>query len=289
VYKRISVQDSGEENIEDYFPEAVSFILTHIGPNQRVLVHCEEGQSRSPTIVIAWMMKHLNITLKEAYEKFLGIVGEDYVGINDGFKRQLMNWDVLLHDHKSIDFFSARSKNVTRKYSNTLLLENVSQSLPNLPSLKKEHDVPTSLLTSVQTSPKKRKERSISSKQFTKNKRQRLYDNTEFHHVIECATEERAHGAAERVNDAEKRESEVEKRAYEAEKRAVEAEKRVVEAEKRVCKAEIRASEAEKRVVEAEKRAVEAEKRVCKAEIRASEAEKRASEAEKRVVETENG
>jgi len=233
VYKRIDVQDSGDEKIEDYFPEAVTFILDHIGPDRRVLVHCEEGQSRSPTIVIAWMMKYFNITLKEAYEKFLGIVGEDYIGINDGFLRKLMDWDVLLHNHKSMDFFG-RSKNVSRKYSESnMTLREENESIPNPPI---EHDLPTSPLPVPHTLPKER-----NWNQTPVKKRKRLSDNSErIIRVIDLDSVELA--------------TDVEKRAHEAEKRASEAEKRASEAEKRASEAEKRAHEAENRAMEAEKR-----------------------------------
>jgi len=257
VYKRIDVQDSGDEKIEDYFPEAVTFILDHIGPDRRVLVHCEEGQSRSPTIVIAWMMKYFNITLKEAYEKFLGIVGEDYIGINDGFLRKLMDWDVLLHNHKSMDFFG-RSKNVSRKYSESnMTLREENESIPNPPI---EHDLPTSPLPVPHTLPK-RKERNWN--QTPVKKRKRLSDNSErIIRVIDLDSVELATDVEKRAHEAEKRASEAEKRASEAEKRAHEAENRAIEAEKRAHEVENRAMEAEKRAHEVENRAMEAEKRL---------------------------
>jgi len=271
VYMRINVQDSGDEKIENYFPDAVAFITTHIGPGQRVLVHCEEGQSRSPTIVIAWMMKHFNLPLKEAYEKLLVIVGEDNIGINDGFKQQLMNWDVTLYSHKSMDFFGGRSRTPTRKYSESKITppkENLTQSLPDTAI---EHD-----LTS-HTSSKKRKERSDSCQNFTQNKRQHLpIDNTDDVAVVEVKDNE--------LEDANELDDNEEKMARAAEKRARESEIRAQLAEERAHKADERAHETEKRASEAEKRAEQAERRAAEAEKRAAEAEKRASKAGKRVV-----
>lgn len=55
---RIPVVDDRDSRIQDYFPEAVSFIDTALlqAPENVVLVHCKHGQSRSATILAAWLM-----------------------------------------------------------------------------------------------------------------------------------------------------------------------------------------------------------------------------------------
>jgi len=103
-YKRISISDSGESPIERFFLESIQFIEHHL-QNGKVLVHCKEGLSRSPTMVIAFAMKYFGITLKEAYKKIIEKVGLN-ININDGFKQQLMNWDLQLNFCQSYDFFS---------------------------------------------------------------------------------------------------------------------------------------------------------------------------------------
>jgi len=320
VYRRISVIDSCSENIELHFPEAIEFINQHASLGKRVLVHCEEGQSRSPTIVIAWMMKDHNTNLKDSYTKFTEFVGEEFFHINDGFKKQLMNCDMMLYNCHSTDFLGSRTRTPTRKLE-----------LNNTPSE-----------VTMSESPKKPRE---SPRKVTGFKRQRLekhddaenYGDTEKHgdtekydhieklgdaekHVdtdnngyaekygdiekhdaekyghIEkygdaekCADEakSRADDAESSTGDTEKRASEAESHAGEAEKRASAAEKRAARAENRATKAENRASEAENRASEAEKRASDAEKRASEAEIRASDAEKRAHHAEKRSADAE--
>ena len=55
---RIPVVDDRDSRIQDYFPAAVAFIDTALllSPWNVVLVHCKHGQSRSATILAAWLM-----------------------------------------------------------------------------------------------------------------------------------------------------------------------------------------------------------------------------------------
>ncbi|XP_031566438.1 dual specificity protein phosphatase 16-like [Actinia tenebrosa] len=66
-YMRIPVRDSVQENIIDWLPTAFEFIDKAREANSRVLVHCFAGKSRSATIAIAYIMKHLGLPLDEAY------------------------------------------------------------------------------------------------------------------------------------------------------------------------------------------------------------------------------
>lgn len=64
-YLWIPIEDNLNENIAKYFNVAYDFIEQDEG---KVLVHCMQGVSRSPTIVISYLMKKMKMTYDEAYK-----------------------------------------------------------------------------------------------------------------------------------------------------------------------------------------------------------------------------
>ena len=65
---RINISDSRDdnENIAQYFTKCIEFIETNKDNN--ILIHCNEGVSRSVTIVLAILIKKYNYDLKNAIE-----------------------------------------------------------------------------------------------------------------------------------------------------------------------------------------------------------------------------
>lgn len=67
VYHRVSVEDDGSESMLPHFAVACDFIHTHRARGA-VLVHCKGGISRSPTMVVAYLMRHERLPMLDAME-----------------------------------------------------------------------------------------------------------------------------------------------------------------------------------------------------------------------------
>ncbi|XP_076841186.1 dual specificity protein phosphatase 5 [Brachyhypopomus gauderio] len=67
-YKWIPVEDSHTADISSHFQEAIDFIDEVRREGGKVLVHCEAGISRSPTICMAYLMKTRRLRLEEAFD-----------------------------------------------------------------------------------------------------------------------------------------------------------------------------------------------------------------------------
>ena len=102
IQKSIDVTDDFKTNIIQYFKECFSFIEG----NDKIFIHCAAGMSRSPTIVIAYLMWKKHIFLDEAIK----IVREKrpLISPNSNFMNQLKIFQELLiknnYDISNINF-----------------------------------------------------------------------------------------------------------------------------------------------------------------------------------------
>ncbi|XP_004612031.2 dual specificity protein phosphatase 5 [Sorex araneus] len=90
-YKWIPVEDSHTADISSHFPEAIDFIDCIREKGGKVLVHCEAGISRSPTICMAYLMKTKQLRLKEAFDYVKQRRG--VISPNFGFMGQLLQYE----------------------------------------------------------------------------------------------------------------------------------------------------------------------------------------------------
>ena len=92
-YKVLPVKDDRNFKISKYFKSAIKFIEDALDENgtNNVLVHCYAGQSRSATIVAAYLIHKYDITFTEALQK---IRQHRYINPNGGFRQQLYDFQV---------------------------------------------------------------------------------------------------------------------------------------------------------------------------------------------------
>ena len=98
-HKIIEIRDVEYENIIQYFGECLNFIEG----NERVLVHCAVGASRSSTIVIAYIMWKTRMKCEQAHQY---VQKRRPVALpNTGFQQQLKMFEKLLIQYNyNIDF-----------------------------------------------------------------------------------------------------------------------------------------------------------------------------------------
>ena len=94
-YLKLDLSDSPHENLLLHLEKALSFLEDAGKQNGRVLVHCVLGKSRSPSIIIAYLVKFKSMSLLEAFE----VVKEKRKSVlpNRSFIRQLMLFEQNEH------------------------------------------------------------------------------------------------------------------------------------------------------------------------------------------------
>ncbi|CCG84943.1 protein of unknown function [Taphrina deformans PYCC 5710] len=89
-HKHIDVDDARDEDLLDHFKDCWRFIRDCLDEGGRILVHCEQGISRSPTVVAAYLMRAERMHPVSALtyiKKFRPIIDP-----NPGFRAQLDVW-----------------------------------------------------------------------------------------------------------------------------------------------------------------------------------------------------
>lgn len=87
----LPVDDNSHFAITPHFDTAHAFIEKARASNKKVVVHCEVGMSRSPTIVISYLMKHHGMSLRSAFK--LVRDRRPIVKPNMGFIKQLLTYE----------------------------------------------------------------------------------------------------------------------------------------------------------------------------------------------------
>ena len=95
-YKQLLAADNGSQNIKQYFDEAFTFIDTAKDCKGSVLIHCQAGVSRSPTIAIAYLIKYFSMSMVDAY-KFIKC-RRSIISPNLNFMGQLLEFEQGIKD-----------------------------------------------------------------------------------------------------------------------------------------------------------------------------------------------
>ncbi|CAF1062410.1 unnamed protein product [Rotaria sordida] len=93
-YFQLPCNDSGQENILQYFDKTFEYIKDKLFLNENILIHCQGGISRSPSFTIGYLMKYHSKTFDQAYS----FVKEkrQIINPNLGFLTQLTRYEQMI-------------------------------------------------------------------------------------------------------------------------------------------------------------------------------------------------
>lgn len=89
TYLTLNLADTSETRIKECFEQTNAFIERF--RDRGVLVHCAMGASRSPSFILAWMLKHLKRPLASGLDGIRRL--RPFVAPNEGFLGQLREYE----------------------------------------------------------------------------------------------------------------------------------------------------------------------------------------------------
>jgi protein-tyrosine phosphatase len=89
---RIDILDSSSSDLKPHLESACNFIDKALRSGKNVLVHCQQGISRSPSIVIAYLIRNHGMSFDAAYSHVKR--KRACMKPNAGFVRCLQEWEV---------------------------------------------------------------------------------------------------------------------------------------------------------------------------------------------------
>ena len=112
-YKHLEAADNGNQNLRKFFEEAFEFIDAAKNAGTGVLIHCQAGISRSPTIAVAYLMKNYLMAMAEAY-KFVK-TKRSIISPNLNFMGQLWEFEQVLKSDTKDNEINSKSLGATLK------------------------------------------------------------------------------------------------------------------------------------------------------------------------------
>ncbi|XP_005090081.1 dual specificity protein phosphatase 18 [Aplysia californica] len=117
--RRVSLRDAEDENLLPHLDELADYVHDVTESGGRIVVHCVAGVSRSASVCIAYLMKHRDMTLREAHQRVKE--AREVINPNSGFWAALIEYEWELKGSNSVE-----------------LMPFVAGSVPSIDSYKKE-------------------------------------------------------------------------------------------------------------------------------------------------------
>ncbi|CAF1527591.1 unnamed protein product [Rotaria magnacalcarata] len=101
-YEKVSIPDLPTTSIQPYFDRLADRIDQHLRQGKKTLVHCYVGRSRSASIILAYLMKYRQMSLREAFYYLRS--RRPIIGPNFGFIKQLVAFEKSLFGSTTVSF-----------------------------------------------------------------------------------------------------------------------------------------------------------------------------------------
>lgn len=138
TYKLIHINDDPWVKIENYFDESNDFIdIAMSDPNNKIMIHCQQGISRSITLLLAYKLKKMNetkqIKIEDINESINNVLDNvkmqrNIADPNGGFIEALRIYICKLNDYKYDDIRIIENENVANNTNNTNDMDNESKN-----------------------------------------------------------------------------------------------------------------------------------------------------------------
>jgi len=101
-YEKVSILDLPTTSIQPYFDRLTDRIEDNLQQGIKTLVHCYVGRSRSASIILAYLMKYKQMSLREAFYYLRS--RRPIIGPNFGFIKQLIEYEKSLFGSTTVSF-----------------------------------------------------------------------------------------------------------------------------------------------------------------------------------------
>lgn len=106
-YMRVPIKDTRESNLIEYFDTVADLIENTRQNDGKSLVHCVAGVSRSTSLVLAYLMKYSDMSLKQAFQHVRSI--RPQIRPNMGFFKQLIEYEQRLYGTTTVSMVHCSS------------------------------------------------------------------------------------------------------------------------------------------------------------------------------------
>lgn len=117
-YCHLNLADSPSSDITKYFDQAFSFIESARKNNQKILIHCKLGVSRSPALLMGYFIKYMGYTTKSSLDFLKSKRSQVYP--NTGFINQLYSYERTMRKNQR-EYLTSTLTNSTADFSTSKL------------------------------------------------------------------------------------------------------------------------------------------------------------------------